>query len=488
MHSSHPGSGPRSHPGRFHHAHAPVLAALMALMLAACSDQPPTGPPGAPHPKLNVVVLGYTDLGTLGGDPSQAIGVNALGQVVGSSIVTGTDAHAFLWTSAGGMRDLGTLGGDRSFAAGVNALGHVVGSSDVTPNLAAQHAFLWQNGAMLDLGTLGGTSSEAAGVNAFGQVVGRSFMTTGAAHAFLWRDGAMHDLGTLGGPFSDAAGVNDLGQVVGSSYVNFNDQHAFLWQNGAMRDLGTLGGNNSSAAGINALGQVVGGSTTDGILATHAFLWQNDGHGMQDLGSLGSNRAVATGINDLGQVVGASGFAGTNAVNRAFLWQDGTMEDLGTLGGETSVAFAISNDGQVVGEAALADGSHHAVLWTVALRAQIDVAPGDPTNTIKLSRATVDVAVLGTPYFDASRVSPATVTLGNEDGNDASVQRNRRGVPQAVFKDVDRDGDTDVLLTFDRSALVARGDLTLATTKLVLSGKLTTNKAIRGVNRVAVVR
>src|SRR5437016_12602987 len=57
-----------------------------------------------------------TDLGTLGGSFSVALGVNSRGQVIGNSFTTGDQAlHAFIY-SDGRMRDLGTLGGSSSSA------------------------------------------------------------------------------------------------------------------------------------------------------------------------------------------------------------------------------------------------------------------------------------------------------------------------------------------------------------------------------------
>jgi len=153
------------------------------------------------------VVNGPIDLGTLGGRFSWADGINALGQVVGTShtgaiVFPGFNvAHAFVWQTGTGMIDLGTLGGNHSWASAINDRGQVVGRSSVAGN-APQHAFLWQSGTgMNDLGTLGGSDSEALAVNARGQVVGVSNTAGNAdSHAFLWESGTrMIDLGALDG-------------------------------------------------------------------------------------------------------------------------------------------------------------------------------------------------------------------------------------------------------------------------------------------------
>jgi probable HAF family extracellular repeat protein len=64
-----------------------------------------------------------------------------------------------------------------SSANGINASGQVVGSSQITST--ESHAFLFANGVMQDLGTFGGTSSGAIAINNHGQIAGTVLFGTG---------------------------------------------------------------------------------------------------------------------------------------------------------------------------------------------------------------------------------------------------------------------------------------------------------------------
>ncbi len=168
-----------------------------------------------------------------GADPelsAGAVAINNAGQVVGESITPGFMTHAVLWSALGVIQDLGTLGGSISAAIDINASGQVIGSSQITGD-AATHFFLWSSGSgMQDLNTtVDAGITSVVEINDAGQIIG-TYTTGGQSHAFLYTPGSgLRDLGTLGGTTSAPTGLDNNGDVVGSSTISGGATHAFLW-------------------------------------------------------------------------------------------------------------------------------------------------------------------------------------------------------------------------------------------------------------------
>jgi probable HAF family extracellular repeat protein len=255
--------------------------------------------------ELFVIAPKTTDLGTLGGTQSEALGMNNLTQVVGWSYVASGVEHAFLWTKEGGMQDLGTLGGTTSRAYAINDNGQVVGSSATAAGQV--HAFLWTAATgMQDIGTPGGTRSQAFAINENGDIAGTDMFYGGSENAVVWIGGVLENLGTA---TSRAMGVNNALQVVGwfAGYAP-SDVTALLWtKSGGVWTSeaipAPISGYSSMAYGINELGQIAGGfRATTG--ARRAFSWTRAGGSIELPPIPNGKENWAYAIDDAGRIAG----------------------------------------------------------------------------------------------------------------------------------------------------------------------------------------
>jgi probable HAF family extracellular repeat protein len=163
-----------------------------------------------------------------------AYAINAAGEIVGRTDTDKGSIHAFLLFS-GQLQDLGTLGGENSEALAINQSGEIVGDSQNANGVL--HAFFYRKGSVRDLGTLPGydTASYARGINTEGQVVGDSEKKD-QKRAFIYRNGQMLELDKLAVNLSEAGfasldaayAINNHGYIVGYGTSTDGRTLAFL--------------------------------------------------------------------------------------------------------------------------------------------------------------------------------------------------------------------------------------------------------------------
>ncbi len=208
---------------------------------------------------------------------SEAHSVSSAGLVVGMAKDTAFRTRAYIITS---QLDLGTLGGNESEAFGVSADGLVVvGWAQVPDTLSdpLSHAFRWTFGArrMQDLGTLGGLWSQARSTSADGSVVvGWAHDSSSRVRAFRWTvTGGLQNIGTPGGDRSVAWGVSADGAiVVGEGRDSLGGAAGFRWTvasgmenlNQTYAHLLTNGSRLKSATAISPDGRFIAGEGYNG--------------------------------------------------------------------------------------------------------------------------------------------------------------------------------------------------------------------------------
>ncbi|MGV3655941.1 MAG: PKD domain-containing protein [Noviherbaspirillum sp.] len=294
-------------------------------------------------------------------------GINATGQVAGYIMVEGKK-RAFMFDGSS-MRDLGTLGGENSEAVAINDAGQVAGNAQVPDGF--YHAFRYDpdnvNGQIVELES---RESRTTGINASGHVIGELI------------DGDVpyiHDGGTLqtlGVGYSAAKAINDDGFVVGCSIDPV--PNSFFYDGNTLTFLSktTLRKYDSedffasaSAIALNNAGQFIttinfhSHSSTQ-VAFTHAAIW-NDINTSQLIGLPDESRSIALDINDVSQVLGQSWNAAGKS--RGFVWMPaGEIADIGNLGGDETIPVSFNLSGQAIGQSQNADGEWRAFAWTAS--------------------------------------------------------------------------------------------------------------------------
>jgi probable HAF family extracellular repeat protein len=186
-----------------------------------------------------------TDLGTLGGIASKALGINENGQIVGWSLDAEANKLAFVWSPESGMTALPfpAPGATLVEAISINNWGLAIGTAsvprEVAPSVFRQQTrgYLWSpDGGVIDLGDLNPATDDAilitpAAINDFGLVVG-TISGQSTTTPFLWQSGVMRNLNSLVDPAAgwrivSAKDINNSGQIAASG-VHTDGRHRAL--------------------------------------------------------------------------------------------------------------------------------------------------------------------------------------------------------------------------------------------------------------------
>lgn len=301
-------------------------------------------------PRYTAIDLGAERPGSVGW------AVNDFGVVAGSSPGVSEQPQATLWLGQE-VVDLGTLGGEYSEALGLNNRGQVVGSTGTAEGGAVP--FIWSDGEMRAIPGI--TAGQASGINDRGEVVGIAYEGEWI-RAFIY-DGEELRYLSSSNTYVTAFSINNRGQVVGSIAVGPGRYHGYVWKDGVFTDLESLGGDYDTAIDINDRGVVVGRSF-DGI-SDHATSWV--GSTASSLGVnefFGGGGSFAWSINNRGEIVGESDTANV----RAFYYRAGNVIDLNTITRAPSLpnnyALAINQWGAIAGAAYEPGGDGaHTTVW-----------------------------------------------------------------------------------------------------------------------------
>jgi probable HAF family extracellular repeat protein len=271
-----------------------------------------------------------------GTSAAHALAINGSGQIVGWADSPRTNGVAVIYSN-GTLTSLGSpfAGTDAGVtlsvaATGINASGEVVGTSVISPvglggGLIA--SWVYANGVFTGIPGLGCCKQNiAAGINDSGVIAGYSTLGNDPDRLWVYAAGVLTNV--LAG---DGEAINASGQITGSAYdITANRSRAVLYSNSTATDLGALpGGDSSIGYAINAGGQVVGRSNLTALTVPtvyHAFVYNGV---MTDLNSLISatdplhsfvTLTEAHGINDSGMTV-VNGLDSRDGKTHAYLMQ-----------------------------------------------------------------------------------------------------------------------------------------------------------------------
>jgi probable HAF family extracellular repeat protein len=301
-----------------------------------------------------------TDLGTLGGEESEAHAINESGQIVGMSQRADGIYRAFLYQN-GQMADLGTVGTDDSSAAyAINSSGQITGFSSNTQNETSQ-IFLYSGGTMAGIGMFGDDDGMSrtiiAGIDDAGEIAVSTGLSDGDGsgdRGSLYTNGEFQILPVPA--MVRPVAIDRQGRIFGYGFIGANDAPRF-YDHGKVTYLSAIERARGNPTAINDLGEVFGT-----LAGSNFFVYR---HGKVELlKAQWKGNVVAA--NNHGDFIGMARFS-KNRPKEPFLFSDGREVSLaGILTGPTALGWrltgvtGINDAGQIIGYGVTRAGTTHA--------------------------------------------------------------------------------------------------------------------------------
>ena len=147
-------------------------------------------------------------------------------------------------------------------ARGINALGDIVGSYTDTSDVA--HAFLLRKGVYTNIDVPNAAVTLGArAINAQGDIVGSFLDASSSPHGYLLSDGQFTQIDYPGASGSFSFGINNAGHITGSHFDASGNESGFIFKGGVFKDVHVPGSFTTAAYFAQDNGQVLVGDTMD---------------------------------------------------------------------------------------------------------------------------------------------------------------------------------------------------------------------------------
>ncbi len=246
---------------------------------------------------------------------------------------------------------------DLTEADGINARGDIVGSYLNSDGVG--HGFLLRRGVFTTIDVPGAMETIAArGINARGDIVGGFLDHDDVRHGFLLSDGKYSQIDYPGSTGTYLTGINNAGDIAGGYFKGEASNGTFIRKYGKFYNVHIPGGSAANVRSAQDNGRVLVGSVfMDFDGGFHGFVRSKPGEfELIDLPGLSVPCGGVRSINERGDMVG--GFAYLDSIDECyrpehdrhgFLLRNGRFKQIDFPGSIVTDAFAINDDGVIVG-------------------------------------------------------------------------------------------------------------------------------------------